>query len=169
MDSSGFSAPVSKYVASVAAHGDEPVRAQKGLLVTSFAIGLPSGDARKLVDQRHDRSGCAPEIQVRINRDAGQGVDHDRVVRVRIERGTEPRGGSLLLFGRCSAGDDLLYLETPLPQAGDQARVVQVAARLAVRVSYRNERDAQDSSFSSGCPRGRRTSPPTPRCVRLAS
>jgi hypothetical protein len=99
VDTSGLDAPVSEHVASVVAHGDEPVRAQQGLLNNSLAVSLIAGDAGQLVDQRHDGSGGTPEIQVRVNRDAGEGVDHDRVVAGSVERGAESRGGGLLLLG----------------------------------------------------------------------
>jgi hypothetical protein len=149
VDSPGLDAPVSKHVAPVAAHGDQPACAQQGLLVTPPAVVPTVGDAWQLVDERHEGSGGAPEIQVRINDDASERVNDDHVVFRRVERGAKPWGGGSLLLLGCSAGHDFLYIETPLPQAGDQARIVQVASGLAARIPHREERDAQENSFQS--------------------
>lgn len=85
-------------------------------------------------------------MKVRGYHDAGEGVDHYHVEPGRVECRTEVRDGGSLLFGRRPADHDLLDLETPLSQAGDHARVVQVAAGLAVRIPNGDETDAQGNS-----------------------
>jgi hypothetical protein len=154
----------------VVTHSDEPVRAKQRLLVVALAgYGLrprpAAGDAGQFVYQRHYRPGCQPAAQMWGDRYAGEGVDYYRVEHGRVERGSESWGGCSLLLGRCSTGHDLLDLESPLAQTGDNTPVVQVAAGLAARVTNRDESDAQQDLLRPARLRGLRRRRGTPRCA----
>ncbi|MBA3585593.1 MAG: hypothetical protein H0W36_13930 [Gemmatimonadetes bacterium] len=132
---------------SVPAHDDEPVRPEKGHLERALpAGGGEVGDAGELVDQRYDGADGPPVVQIGGDDDAGERVHHNDVGAGRVELIAKGRRRRGLIPRFRTTGNGGLHFHAPLFQTLQQTPVVQVAAGKAVRVSHRDEGDAQGQS-----------------------
>jgi len=131
----------------VPAHGDEPVRPEKGNLEWSLPDdGGGVGDSGELVDQRYDGADGPPAVQMGGGDDAGERVNDHDVEAGRIEGAPEARRGLGLLRRFSAAGHHHLHLHAVLLQTIQETPVVQVTAGETSRVPDRDEGDSQGQS-----------------------